>query len=620
MQPQKDNTSGAKSARAGRVLLPHAVLISGIVAVLLASAAGVCWGLEEESRARGGARVHEVRTAAQLLARQAERVIGWDEAGTLPALLDEAALAHDLLTCTVRVPGEAVLAAAGKDGPSAGVIPSDLPAAVQRSDSVRDDVATIVVPIRVAGRGELALEVTASVGSSWNTSLAKLGVPIVLSSGLVALLLAHRVVRRRLKALGKVEQALEASGRIDGDALRVPESLGGGAQAWNDLVREREALRKFAAFKEAAEPAGGAAASSELSAACDVLSQGLLILDDRLRVKYANGAAATLLAAKRDTLGGMDIRTFVNDTDVITALEGVASGKTRQRVSVETSRVGPQGRMAEVTPERAGSVLRFTARPVRRDEHGVVMLVVEDVTQQKVADEARNSFVAQATHELRTPLTNIRLYTEAMIEDNENAEMRVKALNVISSESRRLERIVSDMLSVSEIEAGTLRVVKGDVRLDQLFDDLKHDYKILAEDKEISLVFELPPRMPVVLGDRDKLALALHNLIGNALKYTPAGGVVTVRAQEAPGQFLVHVVDNGIGVRKEEHDLIFDKFYRAKDPRVGNLTGTGLGLTLARDIARMHGGNIVVQSELNKGSTFTLELPLLAPEAGEKAA
>ena len=96
--------------------------------------------------------------------------------------------------------------------------------------------------------------------------------------------------------------------------------------------------------------------------------------------------------------------------------------------------------------------------PVKREEQGVVMVTVEDVTQQRVADEARNSFVAQATHELRTPLTNIRLYTEAMIEDSDNPEIRTKALNVISSESRRLERIVADMLSVSEIEAGTLKI------------------------------------------------------------------------------------------------------------------------------------------------------------------
>lgn len=113
----------------------------------------------------------------------------------------------------------------------------------------------------------------------------------------------------------------------------------------------------------------------------------------------------------------------------------------------------------------------------------------------------------------------------------------------------------------------------------------------------------------MIQGDRDKLGLALHNLLSNAIKYTPAGGTVTLRVEEAPDRLLVHVVDNGIGVRKEEQGLIFERFYRAKDKRVAQITGTGLGLTLARDIARLHGGDIDMSSEPDRGSEFTLWLP-----------
>ena len=265
-------------------------------------------------------------------------------------------------------------------------------------------------------------------------------------------------------------------------------------------------------------------------------------------------------------------------------------------------------------------MLRCTVRLLRREEGGQAMVMIEDVTQQRVADEARNSFVAQVTHELRSPLTNIRLYVESMLEDAENAELRGKAMNVISTEVRRLERVVADMLSVSEIEAGTLRIQRGDVRLDALFEELKEDYRAAAEDKELRYLFELPPKLPVIQGDRDKLGLALHNLLSNAIKYTPAGGTVTLRVEESPDRLLVHVVDNGIGVRNEEQGLIFEKFYRAKDKRVAQITGTGLGLTLARDIARLHGGDIEVSSEPDRGSEFTLWLPLAAPVAVKSAA
>jgi signal transduction histidine kinase len=245
------------------------------------------------------------------------------------------------------------------------------------------------------------------------------------------------------------------------------------------------------------------------------------------------------------------------------------------------------------------------------------VVVVEDVTQQRVADESRNAFVAQATHELRTPLTNIRLYVETMLEDPEDGAVRSKCVNVINTESRRLERIVGDMLSVSEIEAGSLKLRPGEVRLDAFFEELEADYRAQAGDKEIALKFDLPPKLPVLEGDRDKLMLALHNLVGNALKYTPAGGAVTVKVTEEGGWLSVAVTDTGIGIKAEEQELVFERFYRAKDKRIGGITGSGIGLSLARDVTRLHGGEIAVRSEIDKGSTFTLRVPV---RPGMKAA
>ncbi|HEY8666722.1 MAG TPA: ATP-binding protein, partial [Tepidisphaeraceae bacterium] len=245
---------------------------------------------------------------------------------------------------------------------------------------------------------------------------------------------------------------------------------------------------------------------------------------------------------------------------------------------------------------------------------------IEDVTQQRVAEEARNTFVAQATHELRTPLTNIRLYVETAIEEGDkNPSIRTNALNIINQESRRLERIVGEMLSVAEIEAGSFKLRSADIYLDLLLEELKADFEQQAKDKKMTLLFNLPPKLPVVHGDRDKIVVALHNLVGNALKYTPEGGQVTVSAVVDRGQLSIDVNDTGIGISEEEAEQIFEKFYRSKDPRVGKITGTGLGLTLAREVVRLHGGDITVRSEVNKGSTFTITLPL-GVEAAEAAA
>ncbi|MEM9374315.1 MAG: HAMP domain-containing sensor histidine kinase, partial [Planctomycetota bacterium] len=185
-----------------------------------------------------------------------------------------------------------------------------------------------------------------------------------------------------------------------------------------------------------------------------------------------------------------------------------------------------------------------------------------------------------------------------------------EALNVIGSESRRLERIVSDMLSVSEIEAGSLSIRVGSVRPDTLFDDLEKEYRAQAADKSIELSFDLPPKMPAFEGDRDRIAQALHNLIGNGLKYTPPGGRVDVRVDlPEAGGVTVAVADTGIGIDPEECEQIFDRFYRANDRRIAHVTGSGLGLALAREIARLHGGDITVESAIDEGSTFTFSIP-----------
>jgi signal transduction histidine kinase len=314
-----------------------------------------------------------------------------------------------------------------------------------------------------------------------------------------------------------------------------------------------------------------------------------------------NGAAAVFLQARREDMVGAAVTKFIKYKEVLKAIEGVAGGTVRRRVTIEVRHGGEGG----------AGVLKFSVRPVRREDSASAMVIIEDVTQQRVADEARNSFIAQATHELRTPLTNIRLYIETAIDEGEaNPALRAKALNVINQEARRLENIVGEMLSVSQIEAGSFKLQRGEVRLDTLFAELHSDYEAQAKDKSIILSMNLPPKLPAIKGDRDKINVALHNLLGNALKYTPAGGQVAVNVSVEKNMLGVEFVDSGIGIGAEDQKRIFDKFYRAKDPRVGKIVGTGLGLTLAREVVRLHGGEITVDSQIDKGSTFTLSLPI----------
>ncbi len=412
---------------------------------------------------------------------------------------------------------------------------------------------------------------------------------------------------RLARPLRHIAEALNAAaaGERCSAALGVSDQWGAAAEAWNSLLADRECLREELLNELSLQVSGAGAGDSLAQRACDTLPSGLLLLDSAGSVQYANGAAAMLLGVSREEVVSRPLPEVLGDEAVCDQIETVLTGGSRRRVTCEGERCLGDNR----------SVVRFTAMRMGHDDGEAVMVIVEDVTQQRAADAARDAFVAQATHELRTPLTNIRLYLEMLLEGEADAAEQERSLNVISQESRRLERMVGDMLSVAEIEAGSLKMHVDDVRLDQLLAELENDYQAQAAEARITLAFDLPPKLPVLRGDRDKIALCLHNLIANALKYTPAGGQVVVTAEDREDAFSVRVSDTGLGIAAEERERIFQKFYRAKDERIATVTGTGLGLALARDVARLHGGDITVDSEVNRGSTFTMTIPVTARAA-----
>jgi signal transduction histidine kinase len=460
-------------------------------------------------------------------------------------------------------------------------------------------------PIHLPGGGKAMLSLSVRSTAAQADWLARAGlgalagVPLVLGVGGVL------AVRKRYQGLSAIRRVLSAvpDGPADARLLTLAPGQGPEADAWNRVMNQMNELRQALAVDRACETLQHRRHSrSDLEGAFDAMSHGLVLLDGERRITCINGAAAVALQLDRDQATGKDIVELIEDEEV-------------RKVLADSVR--PSGtRRASVTCERGeGSsliALRFTVRPVRKDDAAAAMITVEDITQQRVADQARNHFVAHATHELRTPLTNIRLYAESAIEDGEDdSALMAKCLNVINQETRRLERMVGEILSVSEMEAGSLRMESDDVRLADIFADLQRDYQVQAADKQIELTFDLSPKLPVLQGDRDKILMALHNLVGNALKYTPKGGTVTVEADVEGECFLMRVKDSGIGIGEGDREKIFETFYRADDPRVTEITGSGLGLPLARKVVRMHGGDITVeQSEKDQGTTFALRLPV----------
>jgi signal transduction histidine kinase len=260
----------------------------------------------------------------------------------------------------------------------------------------------------------------------------------------------------------------------------------------------------------------------------------------------------------------------------------------------------------------ADGVLRVTRSRLdgRPDDAPGLLWIVEDITQGAIAAAARDQFLATATHELRTPLSNLRAYAEALVCEAEiDIEVQREFCNTINNECVRLARLVDQLLAVDQLEAGSLVVAQGDVDLARVIREAVDYIRSAADSKQQSISLDVSPKLAMVVGDKDKLQAMLVNLLGNAVKYTQVGGAVQLSASPASGNRIeLAVSDNGPGIASEDLTKIFDKFYRSRNASIAAENGNGLGLTFAREIARLHGGDITVESKLGEGSRFVVTL------------
>jgi signal transduction histidine kinase/HAMP domain-containing protein len=255
-------------------------------------------------------------------------------------------------------------------------------------------------------------------------------------------------------------------------------------------------------------------------------------------------------------------------------------------------------------------------RPIGR------LLVLREVTGEREAERAKQDFFALVSHELRTPLTAILGYVELVLSDDIPASPQEHAhhLEAIERNARRLVRLVGDLLFAAQVEGAPLLLEPGVVDLERLVREAVELASPRAEEFSIALELRLAPVAPCV-GDRDRLAQVVDNLISNALKFTPAGGRVVVDlAPEGGGHAQIAVTDTGVGIPQEDLPRLFDRFYRARNATDAAIPGLGLGLMIVRAIVEAHGGTVSVDSACGRGTTFAVLLPLRAADRDAGAA
>jgi len=273
----------------------------------------------------------------------------------------------------------------------------------------------------------------------------------------------------------------------------------------------------------------------------------------------------------------------------------------------------------EMQDQASGRI--FTRYVARVQEAEVALygriVVLSDVTARREAERMKDEFSALVSHELRTPLTSIIGYLELLRSDADAeadggdpaARQRAQFLAVVDRNARRLLRLVGDLLFVAQVEAGSLSLDEGDVDLDAVARESVEAAAPRARDGGVELTLESEP-VPLVRGDRDRLAQALDNLVSNAIKFTPDGGRVTVRLMREDDRAVLEVQDAGIGISQADLEQLFQRFFRTQRATSAAIPGVGLGLTIAQAIVRGHEGHISVQSMDGQGTTFRIELPL----------
>lgn len=225
--------------------------------------------------------------------------------------------------------------------------------------------------------------------------------------------------------------------------------------------------------------------------------------------------------------------------------------------------------------------------------------------------QSQREFLANVSHELKTPLTSIQGFSQAIIDGAvQTPEALKNAAGVIYQESSRMFRLVVDLLSLARLEAGTADLQHIPLDLAPLLRSVVEKFQIQAQNARVNLVLEAAPSL-VVLGDGDRLAQVITNLVDNALKFTPENGRVTIRAVQQDGSAVVSVSDTGIGIDPQDQPRIFERFYQVDKSRKGGAgRGVGLGLAIAAQIIAAHGGHIRLDSQPGIGATFTISLPL----------
>lgn len=344
------------------------------------------------------------------------------------------------------------------------------------------------------------------------------------------------------------------------------------------------------------------------------MSDGVLATDRRGNVTIVNNMALQLLGVEHDD--------ELIGKSIIDVLDIRHDYTVRQLVNSEQKEM-----ILDMSNSGSNLILNAYFSPIQRESGFVsgLVCVLHDVTSQQKEEQERKEFVSNVSHELRTPLTSVKSYVEALSDGAwQDKEIAPQFLKVVQDETERMIRMINDLLSLSRMDAGTTKLNLEYVNINELFNYILNRFDMIIKKEEdpkkkkytIERFFTKKDLWVEI--DTDKFTQVIDNIMNNAIKYLPDGGVITARLLETHNHVIMSISDQGLGIPRKDLSHIFDRFFRVDKARSRKQGGTGLGLAISKEVVNMLGGQIWVDSVEGKGSTFYISLPYVPYEEGDE--
>jgi len=343
---------------------------------------------------------------------------------------------------------------------------------------------------------------------------------------------------------------------------------------------------------------------------------GILALDESQQLLLVNHAAKEMLDITGRPTPGRPLVEFIRNPKIIALVQEVRDSGRLSELEVDTNAI-----RSPMQRQSANQILRLRASPLTADGAAPgVLILISDETRLRRLEAMRRDFTANVSHELKTPLAAIRAYAETLLMGAlEDPDANRRFVQSISDQAERLDELIHDLLRLARLQSEPDGISTTPTAIIPILEQSVTQHRAIGLSKEISIdfpkpTFSQPSDNWFVMGDEESLLTIFNNLLGNAIRYTQRGGHVSLRIEPYPDHLVISVEDNGIGIPDEDHERIFERFYRVEKARSSDTGGTGLGLAIVKNLVVAIGGTVTIESRVAQGSCFKVRLVRYAPD------